>query len=172
MSTFKKLAPFCIALVAVIGLFAYVEHERIAPQPIVQAPAAAVASTTVQSAPPAASASLSAVATHSPAPVSAPASTTTANATLKVGNTAYPLEVSQGETVIAAMRALAASSTFTFIGHDYPTLGFFVDSINGEKNADGKYWMLYLNGVSATTGASALMMSPGDIVEWKYEKGY
>lgn len=74
--------------------------------------------------------------------------------------------------VIDAMRSLASTSAFTFTGRDYPGLGFFVDSINGKKNADGMYWILYVNGVLATAGVSALSVSAGDTIEWKYEKSY
>jgi len=70
------------------------------------------------------------------------------------------------------MRALASTSSFTFAGRDYPSLGFFVDSINGQKNAGGRYWILYVNDVSATNGVSSTVLQAGDLIEWKYEKGY
>ena len=76
------------------------------------------------------------------------------------------------ETVIETMRAIASSGAFTFTGRDYPGLGFFVDSINGEKNAGGKYWVFYINEVSATSGVSTAVVKAGDTIEWKYEKGY
>ena len=100
------------------------------------------------------------------------AAAATAHATLKVGDTAYPIDVSPNDTLIEAMRALAAASTFTFTGRDYPGLGFFVDSINGKKNADGMYWILYVNGIVAPTGVSATVVHAGDTIEWKYEKSY
>lgn len=76
------------------------------------------------------------------------------------------------ETVIDVMRAAVSSGALAFTGRDYPGLGFFVDSINGQENAGGRYWFLYVNGVSATAGASAVIVKAGDIVEWKYEKSY
>ena len=82
------------------------------------------------------------------------------------------VHVTSNETVIEAMRALASTTAFTFVGHDYPGLGFFVDSINGTTNANGKYWILYINGVPATAGVSTATVRAGDTVEWKYEKGY
>jgi hypothetical protein len=154
MPSHKKLAPFIVALIAIIGVFAYAERERIAPTVPDDVP---VVVGEVQSA------------ANIPDRVAA---TLVANAALKVGETTYPLNVSQGGTVIDAMRTLAAASTFAFTGRDYPELGFFVDSINGKKNADGRYWILYLNGLSASAGASTVMVSAGDTVEWKYEKGY
>lgn len=106
-----------------------------------------------------------------------PQSTTTittviANAALTVGTTMYPISVSAGETVIEAMRALSSTDTFTFTGRDYPSLGFFIDSINGKANANGMYWMLYINGVSASAGASSVIVKPSDTILWRYEKGY
>ncbi len=99
-----------------------------------------------------------------------PTTTVPATATFTVDGTAYPVEVYEGETVIEAMRALAAAGTLAFTGRDYPALGFFVDSINRQQNADGRYWFLYVNGVSASAGASATVVNAGDTVEWKYEK--
>ena len=94
------------------------------------------------------------------------------SATLKVSDTTYPLKVIPGETVIEAMQSLSSRSEFIFTGRDYPGLGFFVDSVNGIKNADGLYWVFYINGVSATVGASTAKLHAGDVVEWKYKKGY
>lgn len=105
-----------------------------------------------------------------PPPISVQAPTT-AQATFKVGSSTHPFNVRSGETVIDAMRALSSEGAFTFTGREYPSLGFFVDSINGRANADGRYWFLYVNGVSAASGASAVTVQPGDIIEWKYEKG-
>lgn len=51
-------------------------------------------------------------------------------------------------------------------------LGTFVDTINGQKNSDGYYWILYLNGRTSDIGASQTTLNDGDIVEWRYEKGY
>lgn len=82
------------------------------------------------------------------------------------------IHVTPNETVLAVMSTLASTSDFTFTGHDYPGLGFFVDSINGTKNAGGKYWMLYVNGTSSATGVSATILRTGDTVEWKYEKNF
>ncbi len=96
---------------------------------------------------------------------------TTETAVLKVGEKTYSVTVRPGETVIDAMRVLESAGTFSFTGRDYPGMGVFIDSINGVKNANGKYWILYVNGIPATAGASAVAVSAGDIVEWKYEKG-
>lgn len=107
-----------------------------------------------------------------PPVVQAPTQSTvaTTTATLMVAGVAYPITANAGETVIEMMRALSAAGTLTFTGRNYPSLGFFVDSINGRQNADGRYWFLYVNGLSASAGASAVVVNAGDTVEWKYEK--
>ena len=96
----------------------------------------------------------------------------TTQATLKVDDKTYLLNITQNETAISAMRALASADTFTFTGREYPGLGFFVDSINEKKSGGGNYWVFYVNGVSASMGVSATLLQAGDIIEWKYEKGY
>jgi hypothetical protein len=74
--------------------------------------------------------------------------------------------------VLDLMRALSSGTSFTFTGENYPSLGFFVESINGAKNADGKYWILYINGKSSDVGASNAVIRSGDTVEWRFEKSY
>ena len=81
-------------------------------------------------------------------------------------------------TVLHAMNTLAAEGPFTFSGREYPSLGFFVDSINGlpaqagRKNAGGSYWFLYVNDESSNTGASQTTLKAGDTVEWRYQQSY
>jgi hypothetical protein len=79
------------------------------------------------------------------------------------------IPVTSDGTVLAAMRAHASSTQFIFAGKEYPTLGFFVESIDGRRNADGYYWTLYINGTSSDLGASSAHVKPGDKVEWRYE---
>lgn len=93
------------------------------------------------------------------------------NFTLSVDGQIYRGSIKDGATILDAMRALA-SSNFAFTGRDYPSLGFFVESINGKKNANGFYWILYINGKSSDLGVSQAKIRDGDQVEWKYEKGY
>ncbi len=94
------------------------------------------------------------------------------NITLLTGSTTYRFFVPEHTTLLDAMHALASSSTFTFSGKNFPMLGTFVDTINGQKNSDGYYWILYLNGRTSDIGASQTTLNDGDIVEWRYEKGY
>lgn len=152
----KKSISIGAALIAVAVVLLYVPRALEAPQTI-----SVPTSTTTQ------------FVTAVPAPAAtASVATSATNATLIVGAVSYPIAVSSDETVIDAMNTLMADRTLTFTGRDYPGLGFFVDSINGERNAGGKYWILYVNGVSASAGASATMLRTGDTVEWRYEQGY
>ena len=75
-------------------------------------------------------------------------------------------------TVLDAMNARAAEGELLFSGRDFPGLGFFVEEINGKRSADGYYWILYINGELSDKGVSQARVEPGDIVEWRYEKGY
>lgn len=84
--------------------------------------------------------------------------------------TSYTIPVLASGTVLDAMRAFASSSAFSFTGRDYPTLGFFVESINGMAAAHGSNWMLYVNGKQSSKGASSATVAPGDTVEWRYEE--
>lgn len=94
------------------------------------------------------------------------------NIVFRLPTTTYSAYIPPGSKVLDAMRAIESTNNFTFTGHDYPGLGFFVDSINGKKNADGSYWFLYVNGRSSDTGASQTTLDAGDAVEWRYEKNF
>ena len=84
------------------------------------------------------------------------------------GDGKYDTFVQKGATVYDAMAKLASSTSFSFNAKYYSGLGYFIDAINGVKNANGDYWTLYVNGTYATVGASAYILSENDSVEWKY----
>jgi hypothetical protein len=104
-------------------------------------------------------------------PTSAPAPVPASNVTLKAADQTYETYISGNESVLDLMNTVASSSTFTFTGENYPSLGFFVESINGENNGHGLYWILYVNGKSSDLGASSEIIKPGDTVEWRFESG-
>lgn len=159
----KQIILIGAVFVAVTAAFIYIPRANVAPQTVlVSSPTSA--STTVQS--------LVSTSTRPATRTPATASATTSRAVLKAGDASYAIDVTPSKTVIDAMRALASAGAFAFTGRDYPGLGFFVDSINGEKNANGLYWMLYVNGVSASAGASTVVVHANDVVEWRYEKGF
>ena len=97
-------------------------------------------------------------------------STTADTATLAIGRNRYQIPANNS-AVLDAMNELSSTRDFKFTGKDYPSLGFFVESINGKKNADGFYWILYVNGKSSDLGVSQAKIRAGDTIEWKYEKG-
>jgi hypothetical protein len=96
------------------------------------------------------------------------------SATLQTPERIYNLKFQPGTTLLEAMRQLTARSEqpFMFSGREYPSLGFFVEKINGKKNdpPNGKYWIYYINGQSAQTGISNYQIRQNDIIEWKYEE--
>ncbi len=69
------------------------------------------------------------------------------------------------------MDTLASTTSFTFSGKTYPSLGLFVDSINNTPSTASKYWILYINGTSSPVGVSQAQVSPGDKIEWRFEAG-
>lgn len=147
-----KLILIGAAVVVVIAtIFLYLPRDLVSPQSVPESSAIA-GSSTVQ-----------------------PASASESNksfATIKVRDKTYSVAVTPNETLLDAMNALASASDFRFTGRNYPGLGFFVDSINGARNEKGLYWVFYVNGVTATGGASITLLKNNDVIEWKYEKGY
>ncbi len=89
---------------------------------------------------------------------------------LSVGSTTYRASVPAHTTVLNAMRILASTTAFTFTGREYPSLGFFVESIDGTPHANGYEWFLYVDGKESSTGASHTTLNDGDRVEWRYKK--
>lgn len=82
-----------------------------------------------------------------------------------------PIPIYTEGTVLSAMEALqAASSTFRFSGSRFLGLGLYVEEINSIPAAQGAFWILYINGTPATSGASTAQVQPGDTVEWRYEE--
>ena len=90
---------------------------------------------------------------------------------IAIENERYQITAREGTSALEAMRA-ARDSGLAFDGKEFPGLGFFVESINGRRNADGYYWILYVNGTSSQTGASQTLLKNGDRIEWKYERSY
>jgi len=48
--------------------------------------------------------------------------------------------------------------------------GSFVTSIDGIANTDDTFWMFYVGGELASTGASDYSTKNGEKIEWRYEK--
>lgn len=170
----KKTYIVAAALVLTFGLIALRPEQRTVPQTAQPSATSNVAAATtseaqanaVPSIPSGARAAASLPAVQTETPTSAP------NVTIFVEGISYPVYAAEGATVLDAMREAAASSSLAFSGREYPSLGFFIESVNGKENADGFYWFLYLNGASSDTGASQTLLHPGDSVEWKYKRNY
>lgn len=90
---------------------------------------------------------------------------------LSIENARYELSVAENASVLDVMES-AAQQGFVYEKTNYPSLGTFVDSINGRTNKDGYYWFLYINGVSSGTGASQTTLKTGDVIEWKYKRSF
>lgn len=89
---------------------------------------------------------------------------------LSVDGKIYETRVGEGSTVMDAMQKIAGESKLTFETRIFPGIGEFVESINGKKEGDGFHWFLYINGMSSTVGASEVVLSPGDEIEWRFKK--
>jgi len=177
----KKTYIIAILLVLTFGAIALKPEAQAQQTPPVSDVSASVVSTSTTNA--AATTHTDSVAVQRalapvPIPTNAPvqeSNTATApvpNVTIIAGSSTYAVYVEPHSTVLDAMQEAASSSTFTFTGHDYSSLGFFVESINGKADTDGSYWFLYVNGKSSDTGASETALNAGDTVEWRYEKNY
>lgn len=49
------------------------------------------------------------------------------------------------------------------------SIGIFVTAIDGTKNEDNKYWMFYVDGKLAASGADQYQTKDGEKIEWRYE---
>ncbi len=83
----------------------------------------------------------------------------------------YNLEFNEGESLYDAMYYLMEkeSSDFYFSGKKNIALGFFVESINGLKNSNNKYWIYYVNTKEADIGISNYILKKSDIINWNLE---
>ncbi|HEY4514160.1 MAG TPA: DUF4430 domain-containing protein [Candidatus Paceibacterota bacterium] len=95
----------------------------------------------------------------------------TGTASIVIGNKHYEIAFRDGMTALETMRA-AEPAGFMFSGKEFPSLGFFVESINGQTAPDGYYWIFYVNGTQSNTGISQTIISSGDTIEWRLDKSY
>jgi len=72
--------------------------------------------------------------------------------------------------VLDVMYAARAQGSLAFSGTEYPGLGFFMEEIQGVRQGNGRYWILYLNGKAAEQGASHVRVAPTDTLEWRLEE--
>ncbi|MBP7741411.1 MAG: DUF4430 domain-containing protein [Candidatus Pacebacteria bacterium] len=81
----------------------------------------------------------------------------------------YVLLAAATSSVESLMQAKRSEGKLAYVSREYPTLGSFLESIDGHKNGNGQYWMLYINGNPSSTGMSQTVVIPGDYIEWRYE---
>ena len=94
-----------------------------------------------------------------------------AQVSLNVLDKKYEAEIKEGDTVYEVMKNLQEQkeNNFTFTYKEYPSLGIFIDGINGEKGEPGRYWIYYVNDIEASVSVSKFKLKDGDIVSWKQE---
>lgn len=76
------------------------------------------------------------------------------------------LEVAENTTVLQLMQ----NAGMELETKEY-SFGTAVEGINGvnQKDANGKFWALYVDTAKAQEGASTLIAKPGSLIEWKLE---
>jgi len=87
---------------------------------------------------------------------------------LQVIDKSYSVKTEEGVSVYDVMKD-AENDGFSFEGKEYPSMGFFVEKINGIKNGEKGYWIYYVNGIKASVGISNYIIKDGDIISWKFE---
>jgi hypothetical protein len=90
---------------------------------------------------------------------------------LIIGEQKYEGQIKkENETLYDLMIELQNNNiNFSFQGKNFPSLGFFVDEINGIKGKPGAYWLYYINNKKAETGITNYILKNGDIINWVQE---
>lgn len=91
--------------------------------------------------------------------------------TLKILDKNYQVSFENGDSVFDVMNKIKSdkNNNFDFKYKEYPSLGVFVEEINGLKNGQDKYWIYYVNGKEAEVGISKYILKRGDIISWNQE---
>lgn len=77
------------------------------------------------------------------------------------------VELPNGASALDQIKSAPVNATYK----DYGDLGMLVESINGiaGNTKTNTYWIFYVNGQSATTGASQTKLKNNDTIMWRYE---
>ena len=78
-----------------------------------------------------------------------------------------------GMTALAALRFAASHPhgvTFESTGSGSAALVTRIDDLANEAGADGKNWLYRVGGKLADKSCDAYVLSPGDLILWKFEK--
>jgi hypothetical protein len=98
------------------------------------------------------------------------------NYKLQINNEEYNLNLPNNKehSVYQLMQLLTADSKkpFIFTTKEYAGMGHFVISINGIENnpKENKYWIYFINNISAKTGISNYIIKENDQISWKFEE--
>lgn len=90
---------------------------------------------------------------------------------LAAGGSTFEIRVPEGASAYDVMRLARDTMGFRFEGREFKDLGFFVESVNGEKQdtLKGLYWIYKINGQKAKVGISGYKVKQNDVIEWTYE---
>lgn len=93
------------------------------------------------------------------------------NVSLEVLGKSYQSSVPERSSVYDFMTILRnkKENNFSFKSKEYPSLGIFIDEINGVSGGNGGYWIYYINNKEATVGVSNYILKNGDRILWKQE---
>ncbi len=88
---------------------------------------------------------------------------------LTAGTVQGSLPIQAGDTLYAAMLRAQKTGTLSFVGKEYPGLGYFVTTIGSLTEGSGKYLMYFVNGKDASVGISTYVPKNGDTIIWKLQ---
>lgn len=166
----RHIVILFILTLALGGLIALRNADRSAHQAAAPAPRTASETPAETSVQPAAAAPITREQASTTA--ASPIAPCGATATLTILSAPHAVCVSATSTVLGIMQDLFARGEIVYAGRDYPGLGFFVETINGEGAPSGSSWILYINGKPSDIGASGARVKPGDTALWRIEKSY
>lgn len=79
----------------------------------------------------------------------------------------YEVGIKRNDTVYHMMENLQKENNFSFNYKEYPSLGIFINEINGVKGEKSKYWIYSVNGQEASVGVSKYVLKGGDVIKWE-----
>lgn len=83
---------------------------------------------------------------------------------------AIEIEFKEGMTAFSLLSDEIEKLNLTLKFKTYD-MGVFIEAIGDKENGeDGKYWLYYVNGEMPQLAADKQLLSPGDNVEFKFEK--
>lgn len=91
------------------------------------------------------------------------------NITLTIPQREFNITITEGASVYDLLSLIGQKENINFGFKDFSGSGFFVDSIDGVKSENGKYWIYYINGKKAEAGISNYKLKAGDSILWKLE---